>query len=212
MLSLERMNRILEIRREDLTGTVQPGVITGEYQRAVEALGLFYPPDPASLDFCTLGGNVAENAGGPRALKYGVTREYILGLEVVLPSGEVLRTGKHTIKGVAGFDLTALLVGSEGLLGIVTEITTRLIPLPASASRPRSASFPDNQQALRARSPGAGGGSPPAGARAAGRRFDCGQRGGQVSVPIPRRLWRGTACGGGRRFSGGLCAGDPAGR
>jgi glycolate oxidase len=98
--------------------------------KAVEAQGLFYPPDPASLAFCTLGGNVAENAGGPRALKYGVTREYILGLEVVLPTGEILRTGKRTIKGVAGFDLTALMVGSEGLLGVVTEITTKLLPLP----------------------------------------------------------------------------------
>ena len=129
-LSVERMNRILEIRREDLIGRVEPGVITGDYMKAVEAMGLFYPPDPASLAFCTLGGNVAENAGGPRALKYGVTREYILGLEVVLATGEILRTGKQTIKGVAGFDVTALLVGSEGLLGIVTEITTKLLPLP----------------------------------------------------------------------------------
>ncbi len=129
-LSVERMNGILEIRREDLTGRAQPGVITGDYMTAVEAQGLFYPPDPASLAFCTLGGNVAENAGGPRALKYGVTREYILGLEVVLPTGEIVRTGKRTIKGVAGFDLTALMVGSEGMLGVVTEITTKLLPLP----------------------------------------------------------------------------------
>jgi glycolate oxidase len=149
VLSLERMNRILEIRKEDLTGTAQSGVITGEYQRAVEAVGLFYPPDPASLELCTLGGNVAENAGGPRALKYGVTREYILGLEVVLPSGEVLRTGKHTIKGVAGFDLTALLVGSEGLLGVVTEITTKLIPLPRSVET-ALCMFASNQQACEA--------------------------------------------------------------
>jgi glycolate oxidase len=129
-LSVERMSRIIEIRKEDLTGRVQPGVITGDYMKAVEAQGLFYPPDPASLAFCTLGGNVAENAGGPRALKYGVTREYILGLEVVLPTGEILRTGKRTIKGVAGFDITALMVGSEGMLGVVTEITTKLLPLP----------------------------------------------------------------------------------
>ncbi len=129
-LSVERLNRILAIRKEDLTGTVQAGVITGDYMKAVEAQGLFYPPDPASLAFCTLGGNVAENAGGPRALKYGVTREYILGLEVVLPTGEILRTGKRTIKGVAGYDITALIVGSEGMLGVVTEITTKLLPLP----------------------------------------------------------------------------------
>lgn len=129
-LSVERMNRVLEVRKEDLTGRAEPGVITGDYMKAVEAVGLFYPPDPASLAFCTLGGNVAENAGGPRALKYGVTREYILGLEVVLPTGEIVRTGKRTIKGVAGFDLTALFVGSEGMLGVVTEITTKLLPLP----------------------------------------------------------------------------------
>ncbi len=129
-LSMERFDRILEIRREDLVGRAEAGVVTGDYMKAVEAVGLFYPPDPASLAFCTLGGNVAENAGGPRALKYGVTREYILGLEVVLPTGEILRVGKQTIKGVAGFDLTALFVGSEGLLGIVTEITTKLLPLP----------------------------------------------------------------------------------
>src|SRR5512144_1132370 len=91
---------------------------------------LFYPPDPNSLELCTIGGNVAENAGGPRALKYGVTREYVLGLEVVLPTGEVLRTGRRTIKGVAGYDVTALLVGSEGTLGVVTEITLRLVPRP----------------------------------------------------------------------------------
>ncbi|MHB8420139.1 MAG: FAD-binding oxidoreductase [Myxococcales bacterium] len=129
-LSVERMNRILELRQEDLTGRAEAGVITGDYMKAAEAIGLFYPPDPASLAFCTLGGNVAENAGGPRALKYGVTREYILGLEVVLPTGEILHTGKRTIKGVAGYDLTALFVGSEGMLGVVTEITTKLLPLP----------------------------------------------------------------------------------
>ena len=129
-VSVERMNRILEISPEDLIARVQPGVINGEFQREVEKHGLFYPPDPNSLDMCMLGGNVAENAGGPRALKYGVTREYILGLEVVLPTGEILRTGKRTIKGVAGYDVTALIVGSEGTLGIVTEITTKLLPKP----------------------------------------------------------------------------------
>ncbi len=129
-LSLERMNRILEIRPEDLTARVQPGVITGVFQQEVEQHGLFYPPDPNSADVCSLGGNVAENAGGPRALKYGVTREYVLGLEVVLPTGEILRMGRQTIKGVAGYDLTALLVGSEGTLGVVTEITLKLLPRP----------------------------------------------------------------------------------
>ena len=129
-VSLERMNRILEIRPEDLTARVEPGVINGVLQAEVERHGLFYPPDPNSLDTCTLGGNVAENAGGPRALKYGVTRDYVLGLTVVLPTGEILRTGRRTIKGVAGYDLTGLFVGSEGTLGIVTEITLKLLPRP----------------------------------------------------------------------------------
>ncbi len=129
-VSLERMDRILEIRPEDLTARVEPGVITGRLQEAVEAHGLFYPPDPNSLDLCTLGGNVAENAGGPRALRYGVTREYVLGVTAVIPTGEILRLGRRTIKGVAGYDLTALLVGSEGTLGVVTEITLKLLPRP----------------------------------------------------------------------------------
>jgi glycolate oxidase len=129
-LSLSRMDRILAVRKEDLVGVVQPGVVTADYMRAVEALGLFYPPDPSSLAWGTLGGNVAENAGGPRALQYGVTRDYILGLEVVLASGEVLRCGKQTIKGVAGYDLVGLIVGSEGTLAVITEITTKLLPLP----------------------------------------------------------------------------------
>ncbi len=133
-LSLERMNRIVEIRTEDLTARVQPGVITGVFQAEVERRGLFYPPDPNSADLCSMGGNVAMNAGGPRALKYGVTREYVLGLEVVLSTGEILRTGRRTIKGVAGYDLTALLVGSEGTLGVVTEITVKLLPLPRHVS------------------------------------------------------------------------------
>jgi glycolate oxidase len=129
-LSLERMNRIDEIRPTDLTARVQPGVVLGAFQAEVEKHGLFYPPDPNSYDTCSLGGNVAENAGGPRALKYGVTREYVLGLEVVLPTGEIVRTGRQTIKGVAGYDLTALFVGSEGTLGVVTEITVKLLPRP----------------------------------------------------------------------------------
>ncbi len=129
-VSVERMNRILEIRPGDLTARVEPGVITGVLQAEVEKHGLFYPPDPNSLDLCAIGGNVAENAGGPRALKYGVTREYVLGLEVVVPTGEILRLGRQTIKGVAGYDLTALFVGSEGTLGIVTEVTLKLLPRP----------------------------------------------------------------------------------
>ncbi len=129
-VSLERMNRILEINPEDLVARVEPGVITGVLQAEVERHGLFYPPDPNSLELCTIGGNVAENAGGPRALKYGVTREYVLGLTAVLPTGEILRTGHRSIKGVAGYDLTALLVGSEGTLAIVTEVMVKLLPRP----------------------------------------------------------------------------------
>jgi glycolate oxidase len=133
-LSLERMDRILEVSPEDSIARVQPGVILARFQEEVERAGLFYPPDPNSLDTCTLGGNVAENAGGPRAVKYGVTREYVLGLEVVLPTGQILRTGRRTLKGVAGYDLTALFVGSEGTLGVVTEITLRLLPRPRHVS------------------------------------------------------------------------------
>ncbi len=129
-VSLERMSRILEISPGDGLCRVEPGVITGQLQAEVERLGLFYPPDPNSLDLCSIGGNVAENAGGPRALKYGVTRDYVLGLTAVIPTGELLRVGKRSVKGVAGYDLTALLVGSEGTLGIVTEVTLELLPLP----------------------------------------------------------------------------------
>src|SRR5512138_1456062 len=129
-VSLERMNRILEISPEDGLARVEPGVVTGQLQAEVEKHGLFYPPDPNSLELCSIGGNVAENAGGPRALKYGVTREYVLGLVVVVPTGEVLRVGRRSIKGVAGYDLTGLLVGSEGTLGIVTEVTLKLLPRP----------------------------------------------------------------------------------
>ncbi|MCY1034685.1 FAD-binding protein [Corallococcus sp. BB11-1] len=130
VVSLERMNRIRSISTEDLTAVVEPGVITGDLMKAVEAQGLFYPPDPNSWEFCTVGGNVAENAGGPRALKYGVTRDYVIGLEWVMPDGEVLRVGRRTIKGVAGYDLVGLFVGSEGTLGVATEVTVQLIPLP----------------------------------------------------------------------------------
>jgi glycolate oxidase len=130
VLSLERMNRILEIDEENLMVTVEPGVITGDIHRAVEAEGLFYPPDPASLDSCFIGGNIAEGAGGPRAVKYGVTRHYVCGLEVVLPSGEIFASGGKLVKNVTGYDLIQLLIGSEGTLAVVTKIVLRLLPLP----------------------------------------------------------------------------------
>jgi glycolate oxidase len=132
VLSFERMNHILEIDEQDFIAVVEPGVITGDLQSEVESRGLFYPPDPASRKFCTLGGNVAECAGGLRAVKYGVTKDYVLGLEVVLPTGEIINTGARTIKSVAGYDLTKLIVGSEGTLGVVTRITVRLLRLPES--------------------------------------------------------------------------------
>jgi len=130
VLSLERMNKILEIDEENLTALVEPGVINGRLQRELQSMGLFYPPDPASMDFCTLGGNVAENAGGPRALKYGVTRDYVLELEAVLANGGLIKTGVQTRKGVVGYDLTRLLVGSEGTLAVITKIRLKVLPLP----------------------------------------------------------------------------------
>ena len=130
VLSLERMNRILEIDKENLMVTVEPGVITGDIHRAVEAEGLFYPPDPASLDSCTIGGNIAEDAGGPRAVKYGVTRDYVSGLEGVLPSGDIITCGGKLVKNVAGYNLIQLLIGSEGTLAVVTKIILQLLPLP----------------------------------------------------------------------------------
>lgn len=130
VLSTERMQRVIEIADDDLVAVVEPGVITGRLQEAVEARGLFYPPDPASLDFCSIGGNAATCAGGPRAFKYGVTREYVLGLEVALMGGEVLRVGRRTSKGVTGYDLVAGFVGSEGTFGVITELTVKLLPLP----------------------------------------------------------------------------------
>jgi glycolate oxidase len=130
VLSLERMNRVLEINAKDFVAIVQPAVVTEQFQNAVEKLNLFYPPDPASRAHNFLGGNIATNAGGPRCLKYGVTRDYVLGLEVVLANGEIIRVGGRTHKNKTGFDLTKLFVGSEGLLGIVTEATLKLIPLP----------------------------------------------------------------------------------
>jgi glycolate oxidase len=130
VISLERMNRILEIDEPNLVAVVQPNVITGDLQTEVEKVGLFYPPDPASLKQSAIGGNVAECAGGPRAFKYGTTKRYVLGLEAVLPTGEVIETGGKVVKNVVGYDLTQLLVGSEGTLAIVTKIILRLVPKP----------------------------------------------------------------------------------
>jgi glycolate oxidase len=130
ILSLERMNRILEIDHENLSVLCEPGLINGRLQRDLERIGLFYPPDPASMKFCTIGGNVAENAGGPRALKYGVTRDYVMEIEAVLPNGKILSIGVRTTKGVVGYDLTRLLVGSEGTLSVFTKIRLKILPLP----------------------------------------------------------------------------------
>jgi glycolate oxidase len=130
VLSLERLNRLVEIDQTNLLAIVEPNVINGDLQRAVARVGLFYPPDPASLDASSIGGNVAECAGGPRAFKYGTTKRYELGLEAVLPTGEIVRTGSKTVKNVVGYDLTQLLVGSEGTLAIITQVTLRLIPKP----------------------------------------------------------------------------------
>lgn len=130
VLSIEKMNRILEIDKKNLMVIVEPGVITGDIHRAVEAEGLFYPPDPASLDSCFIGGNIAEGAGGPRAVKYGVTKDYVCGLEAVLPSGEVITCGGKLVKNVTGYNLIQLLIGSEGTLAVVTRIILRLLPLP----------------------------------------------------------------------------------
>ena len=129
-LSLMRMNRIQKINFADAVAVVEPGVITADLKSAARAQKLFYPPDPASMKDCSIGGNIATNAGGPRCLKYGVTRNYVIGLEVVLANGDVLRSGGRVHKNKTGFDLIGLFVGSEGMLGIVTEITLRLLPLP----------------------------------------------------------------------------------
>jgi glycolate oxidase len=130
VVTMTNFDKILEIDLDNLIAVVEPGVINYEFQQEVESLGLFFPPDPASYKYSTIGGNVAECAGGPRALKYGVMRDYVLGLEVVLPTGEVIETGTQTMKGVVGYDLTRLFVGSEGTLGIITKVTLKLLPLP----------------------------------------------------------------------------------
>jgi glycolate oxidase len=130
ILSFEKMNKIIEIDSENFNVLCEPGLINGKLQRELKWMDLFYPPDPASMNFCTIGGNVAENAGGPRALKYGVTRDYVMQIEAVLPNGELITTGVRTTKGVVGYDLARLLVGSEGTLSVFTKIRLKVLPLP----------------------------------------------------------------------------------
>lgn len=130
VISLERMTEVIEIDPKNFTATVQPGVINGDFQKELLIHGLFYPPDPSSLDYCTIGGNVATNAGGPRAIKYGVTRNYVMEIEVVLPNGSVINLGGKTVKRVVGYELKELLIGSEGTLGIISKITLRVLPEP----------------------------------------------------------------------------------
>jgi glycolate oxidase len=149
VLSMERLNRILEIDETNLLAVVEPCVITGDLQRAVEKVGLYYPPDPASLEKSSIGGNVAECAGGPRAFKYGTTRNYVLALEAVLPTGEIVNTGSKAVKNVVGYDLARLLVGSEGTLAIITKITLRLVPKPSAYATLR-ATFADIKGAVEA--------------------------------------------------------------
>jgi glycolate oxidase len=132
VLSTERMNSPARIEKEDLYAVVEPGVVTEDLQKRAESRGLFYPPDPASQSACTIGGNVAECAGGLRGLKYGTTKNYVLGLEVVTPQGKVMKTGARTVKSVAGYDVTRLMVGSEGTLGIVTSVILKLVPSPVA--------------------------------------------------------------------------------
>jgi len=149
ILTTSRMNRILEIDRDGLTASVEPGVFNGDLQAAAAEYGLFFPPDPASMDFSTLGGNAAENAGGARAVKYGVTRDYVMALEVVMPTGEIIHTGSAAIKSVTGYDLTRLIVGSEGTLGIITRLLLKLVPLPETVGT-MLAAFPEIDTAARA--------------------------------------------------------------
>ncbi|MBO7107110.1 MAG: FAD-binding protein, partial [Verrucomicrobia bacterium] len=150
VLSVERMNKILEINPAEFVVVTQPGVITAQLQEQVEAKGLFYPPDPAGRAESSIGGNVSTNAGGPRCLKYGVTRDYILGLTVVLPDGTICKTGGRTHKNKTGFDLARFFVGAEGLLGVVTEIILKVIPLPPfrSCLSAGFASMPDAAEAI----------------------------------------------------------------
>jgi glycolate oxidase len=129
-MAMNRLNRIIAVDTDNLQAIVEPGVVTARVHAAVEARGLFYPPDPASMAFCTIGGNIAENAGGMRAVKYGVTKDFVMGLEVVLANGEIIHTGSRCVKDVVGYDLTRLFVGSEGTLGVITRAILKLLPLP----------------------------------------------------------------------------------
>lgn len=146
VLQTSRLNRIIEVDEENLTATVEPGVITSALHREVESRGLFYPPDPGSMNISTMGGNVAENSGGLRGLKYGVTADYVMGLETILADGELLRTGGKVVKDVAGYSLNPLLVSSEGTLGLFTGITVKLIPKPQTKTT-MLAHFPALQDA-----------------------------------------------------------------
>ena len=130
VLSTKKLNRIIEIDTQNLTATIESGVINAHLKMAVEELGLYYPPDPASQGSCSIGGNLAHGAGGPRAVKYGITRDYVLNLEVVLPTGEIIWTGANTLKNSTGFSLTHLMIGSEGMLGVITKAVLKLIPKP----------------------------------------------------------------------------------
>lgn len=149
VVAMDRFNRILEVDSDNFLMIVEPGVITKEIQAAADAIGLMYPPDPASLAFATIGGNIAENAGGIRAVKYGVTKNYVMGLEVVLPTGEIVRTGSKCIKDVVGYNLTELFVGSEGTLGIITKAILKLLPRP-EARRTMTATFHTLEKAAEA--------------------------------------------------------------
>lgn len=133
LVVMTKWNNIIEIDTKNLTATVQPGVVTGYLQKEVEKLNLFYPPDPGSMNVCTIGGNVANNAGGLRGLKYGVTKNYVMGTEMILPNGELLKTGGKNFKDVAGYNLKDFIIGSEGTLGIITKIILKLIPIPAKS-------------------------------------------------------------------------------
>jgi glycolate oxidase len=133
VIVMTKWNKILEIDDKNLTVTVQPGVVTGNLQKEVEKIGLFYPPDPGSLTVCTIGGNVANNAGGLRGLKYGVTKNYVLGVEMILPNGDLLKTGGKNMKDVAGYNLRDFIIGSEGTLGIITKVLLKLIPKPSQS-------------------------------------------------------------------------------
>jgi glycolate oxidase len=150
VLALEKhMNKIIEIDKENMLAIVQPGVINKELQRAVEEVGLFYPPDPASEEYSTLGGNVSENAGGMRAAKYGITKDFVMALRAVLPNGDIIRAGKKTIKDVAGYNIAGILIASEGTLGVITQITLKLLPKPRFA-KSYMGIFPDVNSAMNA--------------------------------------------------------------